>query len=319
MPYKDNFISGYTIPLPIVGDESLLVPLRNGNGYVLDYHHHSVVMNRQRKMAFFTASNIDGESWQPIDRSGDFEKDTHQVDAGFQLGEELYAAISKTANKENDFDQGHLTSFQEVLWGETSEKQRAGADTFYFTNCVPQHSLLNKGAWRSLEQFVTKKAADRNNLSVAVLTGPVMLPGDPYFIKQVNGEFIKVPCAFWKIIYYQSDNRLKAVGFMMSHKNLLLEDQTVTYDRQDVEDRSLVEVEDIFMEFPKAATYQVKVEFIEQVTGLGFFLKGVDLPFRQNESKEIIFKRIEVEANRGFEGASFIDTPSPFELEGLVL
>lgn len=54
----------------------------------------------------------------------------------FQFGYELYDAIKSAKNSPNDFEQDHLTSFQEVLWGNDNERIKAAADTFYFTNCV---------------------------------------------------------------------------------------------------------------------------------------------------------------------------------------
>src|SRR5687767_14324809 len=143
MPYNPNFIAGYHIPLPTIS-ASLSVP-----GSPLHYHHHSIVMNIDRRLAYFSASNIDGQSWQPIERTGSFRKD-EKLEPQYQLGDELYSSINGGKGRKNDFDEGHLTSFQEVLWGKDKESQVAGADTFFYTNCVPQHGSLNRGAWRSL-------------------------------------------------------------------------------------------------------------------------------------------------------------------------
>ena len=318
MPYKSDFIEGFTIELPSILQQQDVAPLLTGHGHMINYHHHSVAMNKKRKQAFFSASNIDGSSWQPIERAGDFIKDTANLDAAFQLGDELYKAIAAGRGRKNDFDEGHLTSFQEVLWGNETDRQKAGNDTFFFTNCVPQHSLLNRGAWKSLEQYITKKGTDDRDDKVSVFTGPVLSTRDPFFIKKVGGEFIRIPVAFWKVIYYHHSNRLNAVGFMMSHKNLLLDEGTVTYDREEVLERGMIEEEeDVFMNFPKATTYQVKVELIQKATKLEFDLKGVNLPFKQDNAKEIVYKRIEVERglNEGLELAPELD----YDLKGLVL
>jgi endonuclease G, mitochondrial len=287
MPYNEHFITGYRIPLPV------LVTSPVAAGAPLHYQHHSIVMNPNRKFAYFSASNTDGRSWQSIERKGGFVKDA-KVDASFQLGKELYSSISGSNGNINDFDEGHLTSFQEVLWGRKTELKRAGADTFFYTNCVPQHGSLNRGAWRSLEQYLLKKGADPNELKIAVMTGPVLLQDDPYFINRVNGEFVKIPCAFWKIIYYKTKTGLQAVGFMMSHLNLILHAATVTYNRSDVTDRSVEPAEDIFMMFPKATTYQVSISFIENITATRFYKHGVKFPYTDTGSREVIYKRIEV-------------------------
>lgn len=319
MAYKSSFIPGYSIPLPVIPPSWPVAPLLRGNGQAIDYHHHSVVLNRKRRFAYYSASNIDGNTWEPIDRQGSFAKDTQNMDAGFQLGDELYAAITGRGRK-NDFDEGHLTSFQEVLWGSPDDMKQAGEDTFFFTNCMPQHSLLNRGAWKSLEQYITKKGADQNDVKVCVFTGPVFSDKDPFFIKEVEDQLIRIPTTFWKIIYYRNALGLNAVGFMMSHENLLLEEGTVTYDREEVEERGVEgEEEDVFMKFPKATTYQVKVELIQKITKLPFHLDGVSLPYQQEGSKEIVYKRIEVERSRSLTPVPFKDEPLDYKLEGLAI
>jgi hypothetical protein len=133
----------------------------------------------------------------------------------------------------------------------------------------------------------------------------------------VNDEFIRIPVAFWKVIYYHQEHRLNAVGFMMSHKELLLDEGTVTYDKDEVHEKKGIE-EDAFMQFPKATTYQVKVELIQQLTKLDFDLAGVRLPFKTETPKEIVYKRIEVERKKGIEDA-FESEPLDYELKGLVI
>ena len=313
MPYNPDFISGFRIPLPeIVAADAF-------PGTPLHYHHHSIVMNPDRKFAFFSASNIDGRSWKPIDRQGGFKKDSN-LEPQFQLGTELYESIGKSADRENDFDEGHLTSFQEVLWGKENESSLAGADTFFYTNCVPQHGSLNRGAWRSLEQYLVKKGADPNELKISVMTGPLLLKSDPYFINAIDGELVRLPIAFWKVIYYNAVQGLQAVGFMMSHRNLLLEDKTITFDKDEVTRSANEELDDVFMMFPKATTYQVSVSFIEKISGIRFFHEGVNFPFKQQSSRELIFKRIEVERPRGMEDeVSFTDSPIDYQLENILI
>lgn len=312
MPYNHQFIPGYRIPFPDITASD------NVPGSPLHYHHHSIVMNPDRRLAFYSASNTDGRTWKPIERKGGFKKDV-QLDPEFQLGEELYDSINAASGRKNDFDEGHLTSFQEVLWGKKKDLTIAGADTFFYTNCVPQHGSLNRGAWRSLEQYLLKKGADPNELKIAVMTGPVLLPDDPYFINVVDGNYIRIPCAFWKVIYYKGSRGLQAVGFMMSHLNLLLEAKTVTYQKGDVLDRSLAPEEDVFMMFPKATTYQVSVDFIQNITGMKFFTHGVVLPYQSSESREIIYKRVEVPVPRGMEEMQPENGQVEFELGNITI
>ena len=142
MPYHVHFITGMPVKLPGIASKKRkeIAPLRNGKGHLLNYRHHSIVMNKKKKVCFFSASNINGNNWKVLERKGNFKKDTKAILDDYELGNELYKAIKATEGRPNDFQQGHLTSFQEVIWGNTAAQRILAAnDTFYFTNCVPQH------------------------------------------------------------------------------------------------------------------------------------------------------------------------------------
>ena len=318
--YNRNFIEGFKVPFPRMSKSLSSQKAKTKAGYEIKYQHHSIIMNRIRKFAFLSASNIDGNTWIPIDRMGHFIKDNLNLSENLQLGTELYDAITSiSGNGKNDFDQGHLTSYQEILWGNEREKQQAAQDTFYFTNCVPQHSLLNKGAWKSLEQYILKTQTDVHNLMVSVMTGPVLLDDDPFFIYQINGISIRIPCAFWKVIYYKGVHGLTCVGFMMSHKKLLLKAKTVVFDIKEVEPLRMPSKEDLFMDFKKAGTFQVSVEMIKKICGLGFKTKGVHFPYQGEEALEILYRRIEVFNLRSAKSDLTKEQPMKFELQGLIL
>jgi endonuclease G, mitochondrial len=299
-----------------------IAPLRSGKGYIINYFHHSVVMNKKRKFAFFSASNINGKEWKNINRKGVFKKDQRAVSANYQFGNELYNAIKATGLRPNDFEQGHLSSFQEVLWGKTAAQRRKAADdTFYFTNCVPQHARVNAGLWRSLEQYILKTQTVQHDLKVSVITGPLLSGNDPYYIKKINGEFVKIPCIFWKVIYYPNKRGLNAVGFMMSHTQLLLQDGTVTFQETAVKDSLApsVAAPDLFMDFKYDAVYQVKVEFIQEKTGLQFMLKNVHLPYQQNVKKSVLYKRIEVPPAAVLKPGRLKEPPLDYKLKRITL
>jgi len=323
MPYNVNFISGLPVKLPTIprNRKNEIAPLLNEKGYVIDYLHHSVVMNKKRKFAFFTASNISGKEWKNMERKGNFKKDTIAIDPAFQYGNELYKAIKSKGLRSNDFEQGHLTSFQEVIWGGTEERKKAAGDTFYYTNCVPQHERVNSGLWRSLEQYILKTQTINHDLRVSVITGPVLSDNDPYYIKTINGQYVKIPCAFWKVVYYPNQNGLNAVGFMMSHTNLLLQDGTVSFEKRSV--RSMAPApspEDFFMDYKYDSVYQVRVEFIQQKTGLLFMLNNVHLPYQVSTKKDVLYKRIEVPAaSRSIIGGQPGSSPLDYHLEGITL
>ncbi|MEO6315623.1 MAG: DNA/RNA non-specific endonuclease [Chitinophagaceae bacterium] len=322
MAYNTYFIKGMPVTLPRIAKNKKkeIAHLLNGKGYIIHYLHHAIVMNKIRRFAFFTASNISGREWKNQERRGKFKKDV-AIAPGHQFGNELYNAIRAKDGRPNDFEQGHLTSFQEVIWGATpAVRKQAATDTFYFTNCVPQHERVNSGLWRSLEQYILKTQTIRHDLKVTVMTGPVLSDNDPYYIKKIDGQLVKIPCVFWKVIYYANQKGLNAVGFMMSHTKLLLKDGTVSFKKSRV--RGMVApapADDFFMSYKYDAVYQVRVEFIQEKTGLKFMLNKVHLPYQVKTEKNLLYRRIEVPPGRAMiaaqEGKAVLD----YKLEGITL
>lgn len=324
MAYNVNFITGLPVTLPRVAGNRRkeVAPLRNGKGFVVNYLHHSLVMNKIRKFAFFSASNISGKEWKNMDRKGSFKKDTKAIAADHQFGNELYNAIKANGFRPNDFEQGHLTSFQEVIWGKTpEERKKAADDTFYFTNCVPQHERVNSGLWRSLEQYVLKTQTIHHGLKVSVITGPLLADNDPFYIEKINGQLVRIPCVFWKVVYYPNQKGLNAVGFMMSHTKLLLQDGTITYKKDSVREAvSAATADTFFNDFHYDSVYQVRVEFIQEKTGLKFMLNRVHLPFQIAERQDLLYKRIEVPVRtRSLDAANAGEQTLDYTLEGITL
>jgi endonuclease G len=324
MAYNPDFIKDNPVALPRIpaGRKKEIAPLLNGRGSILNYYRHSVVLNSKRKFAFFSACNIDGNEWKNIPRRGSFRKDA-AVSADYQFGDELYNAIQAGGLRPNDFEQGHLTSYQQVLWGKTdAQRKKAANDTFYFTNCVPQHERLNVGLWRSLEQYILKTQTVQHHLQVTVITGAVLSDTDPYYIKKINGEYVKIPCVFWKVIYYPNNRGLNAVGFMMSHTQLLLQDGTVSFRKKAVRESLTgtgTSTGNLFMDFKYDSVYQVKVEFIQAVTGLKFMLKNVHLPYQLDEKKSVLYKRIEVRPGISFAPGKHKEPPPDYKLTRITL
>ncbi len=65
--------SDFPIDLPTLeeGIKNDLVPLLNGSGHILSYTNFSVAISKSRRMAFFTACNIDGSNSRKIRREAD--------------------------------------------------------------------------------------------------------------------------------------------------------------------------------------------------------------------------------------------------------
>lgn len=207
------------IPLPRLSADQQAIAARNAlaqpdeDPYLLKYHHFSLVLNKKRRLAFFTAVNIDGEKTFPYTRK-ESGHDKWSVDPRVPRGEQSEEAHYRHPK----IDRGHLVRREDPIWGTTREEaKKANDDTFHFTNCSPQHSTFNQSAelWQGLENHVLKTArAQRQRLSV--FTGPIFSDND----QELDG--IRVPGSFFKILVFRRQNgNISASGYVMGQETLI--------------------------------------------------------------------------------------------------
>jgi endonuclease G len=248
---------------------------------IIPYMNFSLVLSRNRKLAYFTASNINGAQFQKVPR-----KDSWRLDPrikGAQWGYELYST------EQSKFDRGHLTKREDVQWGATVGLAFKAADsTFFYSNSVPQHKDLNRDVWRCLEDYILHAETIKNDLRISVFTGPVLSENDPYLSALIKGESIKLPIFFWKVVYFvKEDRQLYRVGFLMSQYSLLQNDQIIEELESDNSQDAL------FLAFKLAGTYQVDISIIEELAGLTF--ESAIEPFLDKRPKELIFREIDID------------------------
>lgn len=210
------------------------VLLQDGS-YELKYVHFSVVMSKSRRLAFFTAVNVNGQELKQLRRRGDKWYYDPRIDREYQCGPELY--------DNNDFDYGHLVRRLDPVWGPRAAQ--ANEDTFHLTNCAPQHKNLNRKKWQALENYILNNA-DCHDLKVSVFTGPVFSPDDMLY----RGKF-RIPAEFWKVvIMVKDDGKPSATAYVQTQKDLLQGMRGFVYG--------------------KYYTYQVPIVHIETLTDLNF-------------------------------------------------
>ena len=284
--YNPAFLGNkFRIKFPVLNDDQKTDTLKfDGNKFRLDYIHYTSVMSKSRRLAFFTAVNIDGNTWQDNPRKGTWDEDP-RINVDDQLGAKLYSA------KKSDFDRGHLVRREDPEWGDKPKSIKAGENTFWFPNCSPQHLKLNQKIWAELEANILHLGADQQNLKVNVFTGPVLADTDGTFVTKVGGKEIKIPNLFWKIVVWtKSNGKAFAVGFIMSQEKFLI-DAGIIKKPMVINKKKLSKIgdEDIFehLEFKDGKTYQVKIDEIEKLTGLKFDWPAVVRPFKQVVPKAI--------------------------------
>ncbi|GIF46373.1 DNA/RNA endonuclease G (NUC1) [Asanoa ferruginea] len=251
MDYSDRrgFDAGFLgadVPLPGVSGSVAVGP--GAADGVLHYHHFSVIMNSARRLAIFSAANLDGRRrFAQVPHSDRWIIDPRLPDA--QAGNALYTG--------NDLDRGHLTRRADMLWGDTAaEASAAVADTYHYTNCAPQHRDFNQNdtTWQGLENYILVTVGD-HRLRANVYTGPIFDDSDPIY------RGVRIPRAFWKVVAVATVDRLHATAYLIEQTNLL-----------DTLGRSAEEG-------PLGAyrTYQTNVRHIESLTGVNFgVLRGYD-------------------------------------------
>jgi endonuclease G len=233
-----------SIPLPNLSDPMKVDVAVNTQAvdpdeHVLPYNHFSVVMNKRRKLAFFTAVNIDGNLSFPIRRDTDRWFVDPRIGEDEQTGEPVYA--------NNPLDRGHLVRRLDPAWADSEALAKvANDDTFHFTNCSPQHANFNQSqtTWAGLEDYILDNAI-AHDLRVSVFTGPVLSPQDP----QYRG--VQLPKQYWKVVaMVNDDGALSATAYLLSQESLL---------------RGLEA-----FSFADYKTFQVPVRRVEELTGLDF-------------------------------------------------
>jgi len=259
-----------------------LAPVKYNDRLKIDYLNYSVQLSGSRKFPIFTASNINGRLFKSSPRPKSWKLDNRVKE--YQWGKDLYEA------KKSDFDKGHMTKREDVQWGETTDlAKKAAYSTFYYTNAVPQHKDLNQEIWKNLEDYILHTETRKRSLKVCVFTGPVLSNEDPEFVTPVNGEKIKLPTLFWKVVVYpKEDGKLYRAGFMMSQKKLLAEDGIIMPELKAV----IKPKEEPFSQFDDAETYQVNISLIEKLTALN--MPKAEDAYKDARSIKLVMKEIEI-------------------------
>jgi DNA/RNA endonuclease G (NUC1) len=225
--YDVDFL-GVPVPWPDVVDESVVARLEDG-GYRIPYHHFSVVMHKRRRLALFTAANVDarperkqpepGRSYTRKGLTGLGENDRERWFMDLRL-----RGVDQLPDRffEKDggaFDKGHLVRREDVAYGDSfGEVQAANGDTYHTTNCSPQVANFNRSDhrlnWGALEDLVLRSA--RSEL-YCLFSGPVLAEADPIFVgvDDVGSARLQIPREYWKLVVAREGAGLRAYAFIL--------------------------------------------------------------------------------------------------------
>ena len=262
--YRPGFLTGWNLPLPRMNSTHHGQLLKHGGSgpWVIPYYHYSLVMNRDRRLLAWAASNVDyspaarrhtrtrkeygGEDWRLDPRVALAAPGLQIEDAHF------YAPATK-------IDRGHIVRREDGAWGGTSREAEYGnSDTYHWTNCTPQSLGFNqasqRGIWGKFEEHI-EKAVRAEGGRMSIFSGPVLNPADPRRSYDDQRE-IQVPMEFWKVVVCvgRSNGPAEklAYGFVFDQTEPV---QRLGYERMNMDDYEI---------------YQMPVEEITKKTGVVF-------------------------------------------------
>lgn len=262
MGFVEDFL-GKNLTMPTLNNEQLQLvsTIKGTDEYRLKYNHFTLVMNKKRKLPFFTAVNIDGVAYEKlkdqVPSRKEIGKDKWFIDPRINEGDQ----IPKDFYKGNDFDLGHLVRREDPLWGATlADALKGNNDSFHLTNAAPQHSDFNQNAerWLGLENYIIKNSRHKEHIMrVNVFTGPIF--NDKDYEYNYNGIKVKVPAQFWKVITMVKENgTISSTGYIITQFDLI----------ENMARESFA--------FGQFLTYQRPIHIIEELTGLEFNLNEYD-------------------------------------------
>jgi endonuclease G len=220
--YDERFL-GPLLAFPTLNDASrkrahrLQQPPDPNRPWIIPHTRFSVAFDLPRKLPRVSAWNIGTGNFRNTTRS--FAPDPF-IPPECQLLQAYYGP-------ETDFERGHIAPMDDLSWGDRNEAARAQRESCYFSNIAPQLSNFNKSRsaqnWGDLEKTVRGhgdqgQAPDQDPIKLSVWGGPVLLNRDRRI------QEVKVPRAFWKAIFWASDQGLMVLGFKLEQDLTLIGD-----------------------------------------------------------------------------------------------
>ena len=136
------------------------------------------------------------------------------------------------------YDRGHMAPAADMKWS-----KQAMAESFYMSNICPQNRKLNRDDWGDLEEKCREWAKKYGRVYIAC--GPIYDKASP---KRIGKHQVAVPDRFFKVVLIYNRKKPIAMGFLFENK----------------------------AHHQNLKNYMVKVDQVEEETGLDFFSKVPD-------------------------------------------
>lgn len=258
--YQPDFLSldDELVPLPELTEngKQLAAPLfESDDKFELKYSNYSLAMHKQRRLALFTAANVDWRDDLRLVNGRIPNRD--ELNVGIKWIEdpriaETHQLPDKFFSKDNGaFDKGHIVERHSVCWGQNlADMQLANRNTFFTSNCTPQTSQFNQSRsnqlnWRALELMIARRS---DTEKVCMLAGPVLNPEDRKFtgIDRSGEVKVQIPAQYWKIVVAKGPSGPESYGFMLEQDLSHLDLEFVLPEKWAVKSCPIEEIEQSF-------------------------------------------------------------------------
>lgn len=167
-------------------------------GVIVNHNFYDLSYHEKHEQAEWVAYHLKDEHISNINHKRPyFEKDLK--------------VLSQSAHYRNysnsGYDKGHLCPA-----GDRRFSKFAHDETFLTSNISPQNHEFNAGIWNRLEQKTRYWATKYKNLYI--VTGGILENSS----KTIGSEKVTVPNYFYKIILDYQEPEIKAIAFLMPHK-----------------------------------------------------------------------------------------------------
>lgn len=332
--YKPGFIEGFQVPLPKLSAAMAADAARNvlaeagDNPHELKYNHFSVVMNAKRRMAFFTACNIDGATAKSADHTtgkvtpltedspgleaveaaeAEAWSDDPRIRADQQSGEKIYSGQkiagfpSGGGRTARMFQKGHLVRRLDPAWGDDASALAGEEDTFFYTNAALQVGFFNMGSaradlpnsgggklWRTVENYVLRNAV-ASDARISSFTGCVFEPGDRLF------RGVGVPGRFFKIAVWAEAGKLRSLAMLADQRPVIEVWPEALFAGESLDAAERFGEPD---ELAKIGDFLTTIAEVEQLTGLDFGKSVREADINRGEATRKLAPDAEIPLNR---------------------
>ena len=215
------------------GVSDTLLP-SNHKGYTISHTYYTISYSESDKQAEWAAYYL-----TPASISG-----TQKRASKFMSDPVLKEPVKPSAYIKTGYDRGHLCPAADMKLNGVSM-----TESFYMSNMSPQVPSFNRGIWSKLEDKVREWALEKNG--VYVVTGPLLNKS----CGTIAGS-ITVPCAYYKIVFKQTQHGAEAIAFMLSNAGSSL----------------------------PLKQFVVSIDYLETLTGIDFFASLPDTDEEKFES-----------------------------------